>query len=156
MAKKKGKSEGFIAGAFSSPKTPDYVVVELRYNSQLAAAPSGVFEAPATKQKDSHSLNSILGRFNLKSVTSHFGMSAKTMSLRATNAPRSLNAKVSAEFAQAGFIRIVPKSPKDCKELTKRLGKTKSVWKAYVAPKPVPAAMATGKSTATRNFEPTQ
>ena len=156
MATKKDKSEGFTAETFSSLKTPDYVVIELRYNSQLAAAPSGVFEAPTTKQKDAHSLNTVLGNFKLKSVSSHFGMSAKMMSVRATNAPRSLNVKVSAEFAQAGFIRVVPKNSKDCEKLTMKLEKAKSVWKAYVAPKPVPAAMATGASKATRNFEPAQ
>jgi len=53
-------------------------------------------------------------------------------------------------------MQIVPKDPKDAARIVQRLRKSKSVWKAYLAPRPVPAGAPEGISTTSRNFEPAQ
>jgi hypothetical protein len=80
----------------------------------------------------------------------------KMLRLRSTEAPTSLRQAVDADFAQAGFVRILPRSTKDAEPLAKRLKRLKAVWGAVVAPDPVPAAAPTGTSSISRNFEPCQ
>ncbi len=60
-----------------------------------------------------------------------------------------------AEFRQSGFVQIIPKRGEDSKKLAAALNREKAVWKAYVAPRPVPAGLS-GSSTGTRLFEPAQ
>ena len=59
------------------------------------------------------------------------------------------------DFIQSGFVQVVPKSGADAKKLAAALNAQKSVWKAYVAPRPVPA-MPAGSAAGSRNFEPSQ
>lgn len=139
----------------SRSRGSDYVVVELRHESQVAVAPSG-FQAPATAERESNDLNSVLNSFKVKEFVSHFEMSQAKLKMRSTSAPKANSASVSSDFAQAGFVRVVPKSAKDCDALVKKLNKCDAVWKAVIAPHPVPAAAATGNSTQSRNFEPCQ
>jgi subtilisin family serine protease len=72
-----------------------------------------------------------------------------------------------AEFALAGFVAIVPENPKDCGKVIERVSLIPGVWKAYLAPRPEPAARAvtrkrkpgetpTGSAAGSRNFEPAQ
>src|SRR5688572_5483474 len=89
-----------------APKTPDYVVLELRYDCQIALAPEGKFEAPVAKQKQATWLNKILESLEINRCASHFGLPAKMMA--GHTSPCSMNVKVSAEFAHSGFIQIVP------------------------------------------------
>lgn len=153
MAKKMADA-GFAPPA-KAPKMPDYVVAELRYDSRVVFSASN-FEGP--KEAESHvaSLNKVLEGFKIKSFGSHFGVKASAVRKRATAPPAALVAPVTAEFAQSGFVQIVPRKADDAPELAKRLGRLKSVWKAVVAPKPVPAAMATDGARGSRNFEPAQ
>ena len=71
-------------------------------------------------------------------------------------APAAKDKGVSAEFAQSGFLQILPRRTGDAAALSEALSKDQSVWKAVVAPKPMPAAAPTGTSTLSRNFEPAQ
>jgi hypothetical protein len=154
--KKKQKDVGFVVAPVEAPDTPDYVIAELRYDMPVALEARGVFGAPAARETEATGLNQVLAGFAVKSVASHFGLSAAQMARHATQATRSLREKVTAEFAQSGFVQIVLEDPKQCAKLAKRMKKSAQVWDAYVAPRPLPAAMATGTSTDSRNFEPAQ
>jgi hypothetical protein len=59
------------------------------------------------------------------------------------------------DFIESGFVQVVPKSGADAKKIAAALNEQKSVWKAYVAPRPVPA-MPAGSAAGSRNFEPSQ
>ncbi len=167
MAKKKKKTTkkssakhsipdaGFLSPGIRPKHGRDYVVVELRHDSQVALSPTG-FAAPAAVERTSQSLNDVLNSFDIREVTSHFGMKASQIRARSTAAPASMSAPVSSEFAQAGFVRVVPKSGKDCEALVSKLNKSKAVWKAVIAPQPVPAGAPDGDSPLSRSFEPCQ
>jgi subtilisin family serine protease len=157
MAKKKIRrtSPGYVPGRFAAPKTPPYVIVELRHDSQIALSAAG-FGAPAVAEKKATDLNLILNQFKVRKIASHFGMSARALRRRATQAPPSLEEAVSGDFAQSGFAQMVVRDRKKRRELVKRLNRMSAVWKAVEAPSPVPAAIATGSSAASRNFEPCQ
>jgi subtilisin family serine protease len=152
MAKKK-TSAGYLTAATTKPSLPDYVIAELRYESGIAIA-GAKFTARAAAEAKASSLNAVLAGFNLTRVAPHFPLAEKKLALRA--APLAKTATVSPDFAQSGFVQVVPKNPKDAAKIAARLAKSPSVWNAFVAPRPVPAAMATGNSTASRNFEPAQ
>lgn len=153
MAKK--KDPGYVQADFSAPKVHDYVVAELNYDSLVAIAPSGKFAAAADAEKKASQLNEVLAAFDIKSVESHFGVADKKLAQRA-KAVAAPSAGAAADFAQAGVVQIVPKRDKDAPALAQRLARSGSVWKAYVAPRPVPAAMHTGSAAGSRNFEPAQ
>jgi len=161
MAKDKRKKSikveraGFLNPQLRPRKFPRYVVAELRHDSQIAYAPSG-FGGPAAAEPTFKPLNRILGTFKVKRIESHFSMRPNQIRRRSTAAPRSLAQPVSAEFAHSGFVRILPRTPKEAERLAKRLNESKGVWKAVVAPEPVPAAAPTGSSMTSRNFEPCQ
>jgi subtilisin family serine protease len=161
MAKRKRKksikveSAGFLNPQIRPRKFRCYVVAELRHDSRVAYMPSG-FAGPSDVEPTCHDLNRILSRFKVKRIESHFGMRPSEIRKRSTAAPSSLRQKVSAEFAHSGFVRIIPRTPKDAKALVQRLNKSKAVWKAVLPPEPVPAAAPTGSSMISRNFEPCQ
>lgn len=157
MAKKRTSAEdaGFLNIGIKQYKTPAYVIAELRHDSRIAYSPSGF--AGSTEVEDStRKLNSVLENFHVKAVNSHFSMKAREIRKRVTEAPASLRQKVSAEFAHSGFVEVRPRKAADAEKLAKQLDKLDSVWKAVVAPQPVPAAAPTGDSTLSRNFEPCQ
>jgi Subtilase family len=147
---------GFLQSAYASPKTPDYVIAEMRYDSRIAVSRSGRFEALESRSADVTRLHDILASFRVARIAPHFDLPATTLAKRITAAPSRAEAKVSAEFAHGGFVQVVPRNPQDCAKLAQRLRRLKTVWQAYVAPRPVPAAVASGTSPASRNFEPSQ
>ncbi len=147
---------GFAHSAYASPKTPDYVIAEMRYDSQVAVSRAGRLEAPEARHADLAKLHDVLGSFKVARIAPHFDLPARTLATRITAAPRTAEAKVSAEFAHGGFVQIVPRSPRDCAKLAQRLQRSKTVWQAYVAPRPVPPVVAEGASPDSRNFEPAQ
>ncbi|MFQ5528207.1 MAG: S8 family serine peptidase [Thermoanaerobaculia bacterium] len=153
--KRRRPDPGFLQPGIKTPKTEDYVVVELRHDSKIAFSAAG-FGGPAESERQARSLNNALESFKVKSCSSHFGLKSGQLETRVTRAPSSLDVKVTADFAHAGFAQIVPRSAKDVKALVGRLNRNKSVWKAVAAPKPVPAVLATGSSRGSRNFEPSQ
>jgi hypothetical protein len=154
MARRK-RDPGFTHAPVAPADTPDYVVVELGHDSGVAYSTSG-FEAAPAHERQASALNSILERFKIRRIRSHFDVKPSAIRKRAIAAPRSPRAPVSTEFAHSGFVQIVPQRAKDCAALARRLNASRAVWKAFVAPRPVPAAMATGNSSASRNFEPAQ
>ena len=146
---------GFTSPGFFEPKLPDYVIVELRHDSRLAFSAAG-FAGPGDTRRRASDLNKVLESFSVKRTESHFGMKRAQIDQRVTAAPASLAEPVSAEFAQSGFLQLYPGKDKDALQLAKKLNRYKTVWKAVVAPRPVPAAAPNGTSTVSRNFEPAQ
>lgn len=146
---------GFLNPGIAKPRFGDYVIVELRHDSQVAFAPSG-FSSAAAAAPAASSLNEVLSSFDCKRVESHFGMKHAAIRRRITAAPASLDETVGAEFAHSGFVQVHPRRKRYAAELAEKLNSLDSVWKAVVAPRPVPAAAATGTSTQSRNFEPAQ
>jgi subtilisin family serine protease len=146
---------GFVNPGIAEPKGPDYVIVEMRHDSRVAYSSAG-FGAPAEVEPAASKLNTILEKFRVKRIDSLFRMRDRQIRQRVTAAPASLDVAVSAEFAHSGFVEVVPRRDRDAADLAKQLNAADVVWKAVVAPRPVPAAAAAGTSTASRNFEPTQ
>ena len=166
MATKKA-SPGFIQDDYDVPKIPDYVIAELRYDSSVVIATEGKFEAPAAAAAKADALNKILGAFSIKRFASHFDLPQKKLAARA-KAVTAPDAKVNAEFAHGGFVQIVPEKSTDAVVVldlspfsarggpytfpqetadsysgsTADSSQAAAVWQAYVAPRPVPAAMA--------------
>ncbi len=155
MTGKKKIDSGFVSPGIRPKKKPNYVVVELRHDSQVAYSTAG-FDGPQEVKRSVDSANRILNAFDIKRVTSHFHMKTKDVRQRVETAPPSLDVPVSGPFAQAGFVQIVPRRDEDAEALVKRLNRLKSVWSAKVAPQPVPASAPTGTSKTSRNFEPSQ
>lgn len=144
-------------------EVPDYVVAELRYESPVAYTTSR-FDAPAASASHATRLNNVLAKFDIASVRSQFGFASADVHSRVELAAalpveptaRMLKAKgADATFRQSGFVQLVPKRSQDCKRLVAALNKDKSVWQAYVAPRPVPAGLS-GSAAGTRLFEPAQ
>jgi subtilisin family serine protease len=171
MARKRGITKtrqkalkpGFTTERFEAPDLPDYVVAELRYEAPLAFTTSN-FVAPAAATDDASRLNNILARFDVASVRPQFGMRRSDVRKRielAAALPTEPSAEVlkkkgaDTEFRQSGFVQIVPKKRADANKLADALNKDKAVWKAYVAPRPVPAGL-NGSAVGTRLFEPAQ
>lgn len=156
---------GFLSAEVPEMAPPDYVVAELRYESPVAFA-AARFTGPKAARSDAGALNDVLARFDIASLRSHFGLSAGAIRERVAVAatlpkepPASAVARKGvdvAQFVQSGVVQIVPKRGQDAAKLARELGRAKAVWQAYVAPRPVPAAVAAGTSTASRNFEPAQ
>ncbi len=151
----KNNEAGFLNAGISAPRDGDYVIVELRHDSNVGFAPSG-FGGPASVKSATSMLNETLSSFDCKRIHSHFDMKKSAIRRRVTTAPMSLDVPVNAEFAHSGFVQVHPRRKRDAAMLAERLNGLDSVWKAVVAPRPVPAAAGTGSSAASRNFEPAQ
>jgi subtilisin family serine protease len=154
MATKK-PSSGFVQDDYAVPKIPDYVIAELRYDSSVVIATGGKFAAAEAVAPKADALNKLLGAFSVKRCASHFALPEKKLAARA-KAVTAPDAKVTADFAHAGFVQILLDKAADAVKLAERLAKSDAVWQAYVAPRPVPAAMAEGSAAGSRNFEPAQ
>jgi len=149
---KKLQRPGLVPPGFRHPRDGEYVVAELRWDSAIAVTPTG-FRGPEKAAKPIAALTRILEGFGVASIGAHFDLPASRLRERATKAPASMPKKVSADFAQGGFVRIVPRRKRDALDLAKKLNRSAKVWKAFVAPTPVPAGAPTGASTLSRNFE---
>ena len=172
MASKKAKGgsqpgrmtkQGFVSAPVDVPEIPDYVVVELRYESPVAFTASS-FAAPGAAAPQADTLNNTLAKFDVAAVRSHFGLKAKQVRARvevaATLPPEPNPADfadrgMTTEFIQSGFVQVVPKKNADAKKIAQELNRKGPVWKAYVAPRPVPAG-ASGSAAGSRLFEPAQ
>ena len=105
MAEKKNTAG--LAPLAASPPTPDYVVAELRYDSQVGYSPAG-FAGSAEAKRDVSSLNGVLEAFEVKEFGSHFDRKASDIRKRTIAIPGVMKATVEAGFAQSGFVRVVP------------------------------------------------
>jgi hypothetical protein len=173
MAKKKKKAAtrtgqetraGFVSAELKTPDIPDYVVVELRYESPVAFTRSK-FAAPADAESQAETLNNVLAKYDIQKLQSHFGLPASAVKERIAVAaklppepePKKFAKKgMDTAFIESGFVQVIPKKAGDAPKIARELNKKGPVWKAYVAPRPVPAAVATGSQAGSRNFEPSQ
>ena len=121
MATTRRKNQGYVSARYEVPDVPDYVVAELRYDSGLVISPTRGVAAPSAEvEAPAQSLNDLLAGFDVERVVPHFPVAPKVLATRAQ--PVSLaKASVSADFAQGGFLQIVPKHAKDAKALAARL-----------------------------------
>jgi subtilisin family serine protease len=155
---------GFVSTAFEAPDVPDYVVVELRYESPVAFSTKG-FATPAAAAPQADSLNAVLEKYDIDAVRSQFGLPISTVKNRievAATLPKEPDPKKYAKkgmdetFIQSGFVQVTPKKGADAAKIARELNRKSAVWKAYVAPRPVPAAVLSGSQVGSRNFEPSQ
>ena len=154
---------GFVSAELETPDIPDYVLVELRYESPVAFSTSK-FGAPAAAAPQADTLNKVLAKYDIQTMRSHFGLPLATVKERidvAATLPSEPDPKkyakkgMNTEFIQSGFVQIVPKKNADAPKIARELNKKGAVWKAFVAPRPVPA-VASGSQAGSRNFEPSQ
>ncbi|MFY9608208.1 MAG: S8 family serine peptidase [Blastocatellia bacterium] len=155
--------EGFVGTRFEAPDVPDYVVVELRYESPVAFTASR-FAAPAAAAPQSEKLNEVLAKYDVAAIRSHFGQKSAEVRSRVEiaatlppepNPDKFKDKGMDTQFIQSGFVQVVPKNSRDAAKIAKELDRKEAVWKAYVAPRPVPA-MPAGDAPGSRNFEPAQ
>ena len=154
---------GYVPAELPAPDVPDYVVVELRYEAPVAFTKTR-FAAPAAAAPQADSLNSMLARFDITAMRSQFGLPASTVRDRVEvaatlppsrtprNSPRRAWTRSSSRAASCRSCRSRAAMPR---RSPSALNSQKSVWKAYVAPRPVPA-MPAGSAAGSRNFEPAQ
>jgi len=147
----------------TAAEVPDYVIVELRYEAPVAARAKG-FTASETGRPMADDLNAVLGKFDISAVRSHFSLPAATLKERidiAETLPAEPSGKslarrgIGAEFIESSFVQVVPRVGGDAAKIAHSLNNQEAVWKAYVAPRPVPA-MPSGSASGSRNFEPAQ
>lgn len=159
----KQSKEGFVNAEVESPDIPDYVIVELRYESPVAFT-TARFAAPTDAAPQADQLNDVLEKYNVTSLRSHFGLKSSEVRSRievaATLPPEPApekfkNKGVDTQFIHSGFAQVVPKNSRDAEKIARELNRKAAVWKAYVAPRPVPA-MPAGSDSGSRNFEPSQ
>jgi subtilisin family serine protease len=155
---------GFVSTDVDTSEIPDYVVVELRYESPVAYTRSR-FAAPAAAAPQSEALNGVLEKYDIKAMRSHFGLPSATVKSRIEVAstlppepdPKKFRKKgMDTEFIQSGFVQVIPKKSGDAPKIARELNQKKAVWKAFVAPRPVPAVVLNGSQAGSRNFEPSQ
>ncbi|HEV2881307.1 MAG TPA: S8 family serine peptidase [Pyrinomonadaceae bacterium] len=160
----KNTKAGFASSEIETPDIPDYVVVELRYESPVAFSASK-FSAPGAATSQADTLNNVLAKYDIQPLRSHFGLKSAAvknrMAVAATLPPepdpsKFANKGMDTEFIQSGFVQVVPKNSKDAPKIAKELNQKGAVWKAFVAPRPVPAAVLNGSQVGSRNFEPSQ
>ena len=139
----------------AAPSTPDYVIAELRYDSGVVITPDARFAAPAQAETKAAGLHDTLAAFDVKRVTPHFAMPKTKLAARAR---ARVDARQGERRFRAGRIRAdrAPQSEgcgedrRAARSLEARCG-TRTSRRARF-----PAAMATGASTDSRNFEPAQ
>ncbi|MEM7248613.1 MAG: S8 family serine peptidase [Acidobacteriota bacterium] len=155
MVKGKIHDHGFLCRGLEHVDAPDYIVCELKHDSQIVPTQDGV-QAPQERSGPLGKLNDVLNKFDVHSAHQHFPLARKLRDIRQKLAPQHHREKVDANFAKAGFMRIRPKLGKHVHDLVKELNRHDSVWKAVVAPQPIPASMPAGSDPGSRNFEFTQ
>lgn len=155
---------GFVSTGIETPDVPDYVVLELRYESPVAFSKSR-FSAPGAAAPQADTLNNVLAKYDIRTLRSHFDLPSAAIRSRVEIAatlptepePGKYAKKgMDTEFLQSGFVQVIPKNSSDAKKIARELNQKGPVWKAYVAPRPVPAAVLNGSQAGSRNFEPSQ
>src|SRR5262249_32948156 len=147
----------------AEPDLPEYVIAELRHESPLIFTRDRFAAVSARAAARADSLNATLARYDLRALRPHFGASPATLAARAAVAatlppePSPLRFRrrgLDAAFIQAGFVQIIPKRADDARRIARALGRNESVWRAAVAPRPVPAWAA--RPAPRHSFEPSQ
>src|SRR6188474_2878168 len=86
---------GFQSAAIGEADVPDYVVAELRYASPVAFT-AEKFVAPVEAEPQAEKLNSVLAKYEITTMRSHFGLKASVVRERIAVAT-NLTPKASAE-----------------------------------------------------------
>ena len=107
---------GFVSTDFEAPDIPDYVVVELRYESPVAFSRSK-FAAPAAAAPQADTLNNVLANTTSAPCAPTSVLPARRSGRRvevAATLPQEPEPKkfakkgLDAEFIQSGFVQVVP------------------------------------------------
>ena len=72
---------GFVSADIDAPDIPDYVLVELRYESPVAYTRTK-FSAPAAAAPQADVLNDVLAKYDIQTLRSHFGLPSPTIKAR--------------------------------------------------------------------------
>ena len=108
---------GFVSAELKTPDIPDYVVVELRYESPVAFTRSEVRRAPADAASQADTLNNVLAKYDIQSLRSHFDLPASAVEARIDIAdeltgdpePKKFTKKgMDTEFIESGFVQVIP------------------------------------------------
>jgi len=122
---------GFVSAELKTPDIPDYVVVELRYESPVAFTRSK-FAAPADAASQAETLNNVLAKYDIHALQSHFGMPASAVKARidvAAKLPAEPDPKkfakkgMDTEFIESGFVQVIPKKASDAPKIARELNK---------------------------------
>ena len=123
------------------------------------------FLLPLPPPAQAETLNNVLAKDHIETMRSHFGLPSPAIKARVEVAatlppepePKKFAKKgMDTEFIQSGFVQVVPKKSSDAPKIARELNKKGPVWKVFVAPRPVPAAVLNGSQSGSRNFEPSQ
>jgi hypothetical protein len=159
----KTQSSGFRTGEYELPEElTSYVVCEMRYDSGIVPTPARALAADGAHEPQRDALNELLSHFPVKQIKPHFAVRKTDLQERMFAIPAVAAAVAPApslEFVLAGFVRIEVENRKQAARLADRLNQDPNVWKAFVAPRPEPAANAappSGTDLGSRNFEPSQ
>lgn len=130
--------EGFVSTQFEAVDIPDYVLVELRYESPVSYTASK-FVAASAVATEADALNKVLEKYDIPTIRSHFGLKATDLRARvdvAATLPPEPNPEkfakkgMDTKFIQSGFVEVVPKKSSDAKKIAAALTGKKGVWKA--------------------------
>ena len=72
---------GFVSTEIEAPDVPDYVIVELRYESPVAFTRSR-FSAPAAAAPQADTLNNVLAKYDIETLRSHFRLPSPAIKSR--------------------------------------------------------------------------
>jgi hypothetical protein len=118
---------GFVSTEIETPDVPDYVVVELRYESPVAFSRSR-FSAPAAAASQADSLNNVLAKYDIKTLRSHFGLSSTVVKDRievaATLPPEPEPRKFAKKGTRTSFRAASSRSFRRKAMMRKRLRKS--------------------------------
>ena len=144
---------GFVSTEIETPDVPDYVVVELRYESPVAYQPLEVLRS-RRRRAAGRNPEQRAGEIRHQDAALPLRSSARRsikerVEVAATLPPEpspgsSRRRGMDTDFIQSGFVQVVPKKSSDAPKIARELNQKKAVWKAFVAPRPVPAAVLEG------------
>ncbi len=121
--------EGFVNAGVDTPDVPDYVIVELRYESPVAFSASK-FDAPGAAEPQAASLNKTLEKYDIADMRSHFGLKSNVIKSRiaiAATLPPEPNPEkfadkgMDTDFIQSGFVQVIPQKSGDADKIAKEL-----------------------------------
>ena len=152
---------GYVPADLSESKIPDYVVVELRNGPRLPSQLQGLPPLARPRRRQSRSTASLPGLTSRRCARTSAARVGNQVSHRAGgHAARRAGPQKFAKRNGHGVHRERLRAggaqgERDAKKIAKALNSQRAVWKAYVAPRPVPA-MPAGSAAGSRNFEPAQ
>ena len=123
------------------------------------------FAAPAAAAPQAETLNDVLEKYDIRRCarTSDFRYRRSKRGSRSPPRCRQSRTRRSSRrrawtrsSLRAASSRSCRRKSSDAAKIARELNQKGPVWKAYVAPRPVPAAVLNGSQAGSRNFEPSQ